>query len=326
MLANMTTINPVWAINKESNIPEGYLNGRPGINIYYTGEPPVRMPGVNLPNDIWKERERLVQEFHYIAGDNQVLHGDNPKGVSTASGLQLLMEQTAGKFGPYYVNWEKFHEHGQQKKLLLIARNYVVDRPDFLSKIKHFARNTNDIDIKNFIGSDLRDNFTVRIEAGSSIPRSKLVEQQQLLDMQQRGLLGDVSPQANPVANQQFLEKFGIRQFNGITNQDLVKANFVIGVLKQIDEGKLSQEDYPPFLPFENVDIHMETLVNEMKKPEFKDKTGSFERKFQELLDAKQAQQMAMMPPPMIGPDGQPLPPEAMQGQEPMPPMPPQPM
>lgn len=310
-LANMTSINPVWLINKESNIPEGSIDGRPGLNVYYTGEPPVRMPGVQLPNDIWKERERLVQDLHFIAGDNLVLHGERPEGVSTASGLQLLMEQSAGKFGPYYINWEKFFEKGQQKKLLLIARNYVDERPDFLAKIKHFARNTNDIDIKNFVGSDLRDNFTIRIEAGSSIPRSKLVEQQQLLDMQQRGLLGDVSPQANPVANQQFLEKFGIRQFQGITNPDLVKANYVIGVLKQIDEGKLPQEDYPPFLPFENVDIHMNTLVDEMKKPEFKDKMGVFQRKFQELLAAKEAQMQSMMPPPMpIDPNA--MPPEEM--------------
>lgn len=306
MLNNMSMINPIWMINKASNIPEGYINGRSGLHVYYTGEAPQRLPGIGLPSDIYKEREKLVNDIHYIVGDNQVLHGENPTGVNTASGLQLLMEQSAGKFNPYYTNWEKFIELGQQKKLLLIAKNYVQQRPDFLQKIKTFSRNSNSIDIKNFLGADLRDNFTIRIEAGSSVPRSKLVEQQQLLDLQKLGLLGDVSPQGNPVANQKFLEKFGVSQFQGITNPDLQKANFVVGVLKQINDNKLPDSDYPPLLPFENVDIHMQTLVDEMKRPEFKDPKGAFQHKFEELNQAKEAQMQALgpqMPPPQ---DGQP--------------------
>lgn len=296
MLNNMSMINPVWLIDKASNIAEGQINGRPGLNVYYTQNPPTRLPGLGLPQDIYAERAKLVEDIHFIAGDNLVLHGNQPSGVNTASGLQLLMEQSAGKFNPYYTNWERFIELGQQKKLLLIAKNYVQQRPDFFQKIKHFSRNSNSIDIKTFLGADLRDNFTIRIEAGSSVPRSKLVEQQQLLDLQKLGLLGDVSPQGNPVANQKFLEKFGVSQFQGITNPDLQKANFVVGVLKQINDGKLPRTDYPPLLPFENVDIHMQTLVDEMKRPEFQDPQQVFAAKFQELNEAKSAQLAALAP------------------------------
>jgi len=318
MLSNMSNINPVWAINKASNVPEGYINGRPGLHIYYTGEAPQRMPGIGLPRDIYEERKRLLDELHFIAGDNLVLHGEQPSGVNTATGLQLLMEQSASKFNPYYSNWEKFLEKGQQKKLMLIAKNYIQDRPDFFEKIKHFSRNSNTIDIKNFIGADLRDNFTVRFEAGSSIPRSKLVEQQQLLDLQAKGLLGDVSPQGNPVANQKFLEKFGVRQFQGVTNQDLNKANFVVGVLKQINDDKLPEDDFPPFLPFENVDIHMDALVNEMKKPEFTDSKQVFQAKFQELMQAKEVMesQELIQETPMEDP-GQNNPPQPPKNQPP---------
>ncbi|MDX1902084.1 MAG: hypothetical protein SFW66_08830 [Gammaproteobacteria bacterium] len=312
MLNNMSMVNPVWLIDKMSNIPEGYLNGRPGLHVYFTGTPPTRLQGIGLPTDIYKERQQLVEDIHFIAGDNLVLHGEQPSGVNTATGLQLLLEQSAGKFSPYYTNWEKFIENGQQKKLLLIAKNYIQQRPDFLKKIKHFSRNSNTIDIKNFLGSDLRDNFTIRIEAGSSVPRSKLVEQQQLLDLAKLGMLGDVSPQANPVANQKFLEKFGVTQFQGITNPDLLKANFVVGVLKQINDNKLPENDYPPLLPFENVDIHMQTLVDEMKRPEFKDPKQVFAAKFEELNAAKEAQMQALQPVPI--PQGQGFPQGAPQG------------
>lgn len=292
-LHNMSMINPVWMIPKSCQIPDGYINGRPGLRVDYTDSPtgrvPERLPGVPLGQDIYAERQKKIEEFHQIVGDNLVLQGNQPSGVNTASGLQMLLEQSSTKFSPYYTAWEKFIEKGQQKKLLLISKNYTENRPDFVTKLKKLSKKSLNTEIEAFVGADLRDNIQIRIEAGSSIPRSKLVEQQQLMDLANMGLLGDITPN-NPVANQEFLQKFGIRQFQGVSNSDLVKANYVISVLRQINEGKLSEQNYPPLLPFEDVDIHMDRLIDEMKKPEFDDPKGVFQEKFRELNIAKEAQ------------------------------------
>lgn len=320
-LHNMTMINPIWLNPKSCQIPKGYFNGRPGLVVDYVDSPgnppPQRIPGVPLGNDIYQEREQKVADLHQIVGDNLVMQGEQPSGVNTATGLQLLLEQSSTKFSPFYSGWEKFIEQGQQKKLLLISKFYSQNRPDFVNKLKKYSKNANNIEIESFVGADLRDNLNIRIEAGSSIPRSKLVEQQQLRDLAKEGALGDVSP-ANPVANAEYLQKFGVTQFSGVSNPDLVKANFVVGVLNQINDGKIAPDNYPPLLPFENVDIHMATLVDEMKRPEFKDRRGVFKQKFDELLAAKEEQnklaaQAAISSPAPGGapPVGAPLPQDA---------------
>lgn len=295
-LHNMSMINPVWMNPKSCQVPTGYYNGRPGLVIDYTdgpnSTPPQRVNGSQLGNDIYEERKQKMEDMHAIAGDNLVMQGNQPSGVNTASGLQLLLEQSATKFSPFYTNWEKFIEGGQQKKLLLISKFYTQNRPDFVERMKKYSKNSNDVELQSFVGADLRDNTNVRIEAGSSIPRSKIVEQQQLLDLAKMGVLGDITP-ANPVANAEFLRKFGIPQFDGVTNPDIVKANYVVAVLNQINENKLNEQNYPPFMPFENVDIHMSTLVDEMKKPDFKDTKGVFQAKFNELNAVKEAQMQA---------------------------------
>ena len=329
-LANMTTVNPVWMVPKSCQVPKGFFNGRPGLEVHYADNPngpaPQRLPGISLSNSVYEERKQKLEDMHFIAGDNLVLHGNQPSGVNTATGLQLLLEQSASKFNPYYTNWEKFIEGGQQKKLLMISKMYIENRPDFVEKLKKFSSRGTNVDIKMFLGADLRDNIQVRIEAGSSIPRSKLVEQQQLMDLAKMGLLGDISPQGNPLANQELLAKFGVRQFDGVTNPDLVKANYVISVLKQINEGKLSAEDYPNFLPFEDVNIHMDRLIDEMKKPEFSDNKGVFDAKFKELNEVKEVRDAALQEQQMMAQmGGMPMPPEGMPQPGPeqqMPPMP----
>lgn len=308
-LNNMTMANPIWMNPKTCGVPAGVYSGRPGLVIDFDvstdGAIPQRVPGAQLTADIYQERQNKIQAMHEIAGDNLVLQGNQPSGVNTATGLQLLMEQSTTKFNPFYTNWEKFIEHGQQKKLLMISKFYLQNRKDFAQQIKSLSKKALSTEIESFMGADLRDNIQVRIEAGSSIPRSKLVEQQQLLDLVKMNILGDVTPQ-NPVANAEFLQKFGVRQFAGVTNPDLIKAKFVVSVLKQINQGKLSDENYPPFLPFEDVDIHMNTLIDEMKKPEFSDPKQVFQEKFRELNAVKEAQTDAMNG--MIPPQGAPQP------------------
>lgn len=284
ILNRMTMAMPQWLIPTGSMAPEGYISGQPGLNIPHTpGLEPKKVQGVGLPGDIYKERQSIIEEMYRIAGTNEVVDGQRPDGVNTASGLNLLLEQSFSKFSPFTQAWEKFLEKGQTKKLMLIASKYREPRPDFINRLKSLNKENLDIEIKDFVGADLRDNVSVRIEAGSSLPRSKAAEQSSYKELAGMGLFGALDPVSNPIGNKQFLEKFGVTPIENQMNMDVEKAKWVVSVLVGINRGELPPTAYPPFDPIDNVDIQFSILSNKMKTPEFKDTLGVFQRKLQEL-------------------------------------------
>jgi len=288
ILTRMTHASPQRLVPDGCGIPEGYWDGRPGLEVPYrpvgaNGAKPEIIPGIGLPGNVMEEREKCVREMHAIAMDNEVLGGGQPSGVNTAAALNMLLEQTFSKFSPFIQRWEKFLENGQQKKLLIIQKFYKEVRPDLIKKMSFYGRDVTDIEIQDFTGKDLRDNVCIRIEAGSSLPRSKVAEQAQLSDLAKQGLFGPLDPQQNPEGNAEFLKRFGIPRFSGVTNPDVEYAKYCLQVLKKIDRQQLSPEAYPQLRSFDNLDIHQKVLTDEMKKPTFKDLTGIFQQRLDEI-------------------------------------------
>lgn len=312
ILNRMLNVAPQWLIPRGCGIPEGYLNGSPGLQVWFnpvgtSGMVPQRLQGSNLASDVWKERQDLVTQMHMIAGDNEVIQGQRPEGVNTLGGLNLLLEQSYSKFSPLIKGWEKYIEDGQKKKLFLISRKYREERPGFTQRLQAMNKDNLEIEIKSFTGLMIGDNIDVKIESGSTIPKSQIALEQKMLELQGRGLLGDVSPMGNPIANQQFLEEFGVAKFDSETNADVKKAKFVVSVLKGINEGRAAPEDYPPLMVYDNVMIHKKVIEDAMKVPGFVDTQQFFGKKYQEIM-AAMPPPMPMLPPGMPGPGGMPPP------------------
>jgi hypothetical protein len=300
ILSRMTMVAPQWLIPTGCGVPEGSITGAPGLNIYYnptgaSGAAPTRQPGVGLPADIYRERESCIREMHMIAGDNEVLQGVKPAGVNTAAALQMLLEQSFSKYSPLVHEWERFIEKGQQKKLRLIQSRYKEPRPALINRMRELNRENLNVQIQAFIGADLRDNVNVRIEAGSSIPRSKIMEQETYKQLAMGGMFGPIDPIQNPMGNQEFLEKFGISPIKSEMNTDVKKAKFVVAVLTMLNRGQLGPESYPQLQEFErnpqSIGVHLKVLTDAMKSPEFEDKLGAFKSRFAELMMAQQALQ-----------------------------------
>lgn len=261
-----TMVSPQRLIPHGCGVPEGYWNGAPGLQIQYrpvgaNGAKPEIIPGVPLPAQVYQEREVTKNELHQIAGTNEVLQGLRPPGVTTASGLQLLLEQSFNKFAPLMQRWEKFIERGETKKLKLIAYKYREPRPEFINKLRALNKDISDVDIANFIGSDLRNNVSVKIEAGSSIPRSNAAKQQQLMELAGTGLLGNLA--VDPINKQELLERIGVRGFDANFEIDFKRANWENDML---DNGNVSGVQV---LPFDNHQIHIQVHSNRAKEPSF---------------------------------------------------------
>lgn len=266
ILNRKTMVSPQKLIPTGCGIQTGTWSGAPGLQLEYrpvgaNGAKPEIIPGVQLPPQVFQERETKVRELYQLARTNEVLQGLRPTGVNTYSALQLLQDQSISVLSPQIYRWEKFIENGETKKLKLIAQKYREPRPEFINKIKAMNKDITDIDIANFIGSDLRDNCSVRIEAGSSIPRSKAAQQQQLMDLAGTGMLGDLIN--NPVNKQKFLEMIGVKGFDSDFEADVKRANWEN---EMMENGK---GEGTAVLPYENHTIHLQIHMNRMKEPSF---------------------------------------------------------
>jgi hypothetical protein len=266
ILNRKTMVAPQRLIPHGSGVPEGYWNGAPGLQITYkpvgaNGAKPEVIPGTPLPAQVYQEREVTKTEMSQIARINEVLQGVRPPGVTTYGGLQLLLEQSFNSFAPMIHRWEKFIEKGQTKKLKLIANRYREPRKEFIDKLRALNKDISDVEIINFIGADLRNNVQVRIEAGSTIPRSNAAKQQQLMELAQTGVLGNL--QTDPVNKQKFLERIGVRGFDQTYETDVKRAEWENEML---DNGSFQNI---MILPYENHAIHVELHGNRMKEPSF---------------------------------------------------------
>jgi hypothetical protein len=266
ILNRKTMVSPQKLVPAGCGVPEGYWNGAPGLQIPYrpvgaNGAKPEILQGASLPQSIWQERADTKAEMQYIARINEVLQGIRPVGVTSGRQFQLQLEQALGTFAPTIYRWEKFIERGQSKKLKLIAHRYREPRPEFINKMRKMNKQITDVEIMNFIGADLRDNCQVRIEAGSSLPRSNAAQQDQIMEAAQIGLLNDVL--SNPIGKQKILERLGIRGFDFGSEVDVKRAQWEN---EMIENGSF---DHVMVLPFENHAIHIESHMTRMKEPNF---------------------------------------------------------
>lgn len=268
VLTRMMCASPQWLIPKGSKIPDNYISGAPGLCIEYTrgmkGEKPEKIQGASLDPSVYREREQAVEELHRIAGSNEVMSGLRPEGVTTASGLNILLEQSYTQHSPLIQAWEKFIEKGQTKKLNLIRRFYKEPREKLINRMRSLNKDSLEVQIDDtFTGEALGDNIDIRVEAGSSLPRSKIVEQSQLQELATAGLLGPIMPQENPMANREFLRRFGITDFPTPTNSDVTRAKWENSMLRQ------KRFENVVVLPIDEHELHLKILTEDMKRPEF---------------------------------------------------------
>lgn len=310
-LTAKTMAIPQWLIPNSTGIQEGYITGQPGLMIFYNGGVqgayPQKVEGSGVNPQLFKEREIKVDAMHQIAGSNEVLSGMRPEGVSTASGYGMLLEQSFSKFRPIIVGWEKFIERGQTRKLRLISQRYREPRPEFIQRLKSMNRDNLDVEIAAFLGEDIKDNINIRVESGSTLPKSPMIQQETYKQLAQAGYLGPLDPNSNPVGNREFLSKFGVKQIPNQINADLEKAKHVNQILTAVNRDELGEEFIPPIRPeMDNLDVHLKVLTDQMKKPDFVDKYEVFESRFKELNSLQQQQQvLASQPLPMSLPQDQ---------------------
>ena len=269
VLNRQTMAIPQWLVPNGSLPVDGYISGEPGLNIEFdpvNGMAPTKIPGLPLDSSIYKEQELAEAKIHKLAGDNEVMSGARPTGVNTAAMYSMMLEQATTVHAPKTQGWEDFLARSQSKKLNLIRVGYKEPRSSLINRVKALNADNREVEIDDFFtGQMLGDNIDVRIEAGSYLPRLKSAQRLNLMEAYQAGLLGDLSPNTNPIGNKAFLEQLGIKQLATSSSPSVSRAKWENDLLRQ------GKSDDVKALPIDNPVIHINVILEEISRPEFFD-------------------------------------------------------
>lgn len=226
MLAGKYLAAKGHGITKES------LNDRSGEVVQYNNvpncPPPAHMDIPLIPQYAYNETTELEKEMAQMFGLSEVSRGILPSAGIPAIGMQLLLEQDETRIG---IEVEQ-HENSWARlgKLILL---YVATCFKTTRKLKKRGAN-NEYDIREFVGQDLRGNTDVMVVRGSTVPNSKLMKRQEILNTYTQGLLGDPS---DPAVREKVL---GMLEFGDLSDvwrdEALDKAQIQKGI-KEIETG-----------------------------------------------------------------------------------------
>lgn len=166
------------------------LNDESGEVVYFNvvpnapnGPEPIQVP--NIPQWAYVEEDRLSNIFNNLAGLSDVAQGQLPSASIPAKGMEILQEADDTRIG---IMTEQ-HEHAWARvgSLILkyVEKYYVMPR-----KIKIAGRRFQ-YSVQEVSGSMLKGNTDVFVRRGSTIPGSKVLQRQDILNAYQFGLLGD---------------------------------------------------------------------------------------------------------------------------------------
>jgi hypothetical protein len=185
IIENKNRMSKIQLLAEKGSVDASMITSEPGQVIFYQPgyEKPSPMPLVSLPNYVTQELDRILSDMEDISGQHEVSNGKAPPGVTAATAINYLQEQDDSKLAPTYEALEEAIE-----KVAFQSLSYVTQFWDAPRTIK-VVGNDNSFDALTFLGSDLRGNTDIRVEAGSSLPTSKAAKQAFIMDLMKFGFL-----------------------------------------------------------------------------------------------------------------------------------------
>jgi hypothetical protein len=243
---------------KGSGLGQEAINNDNGEVVEYNMVPgasePKAMVIPQMPPYAYKEIETLDHEFDFVSGINEISRGVLPSASIPAQGMAFLQEQDQTRIGVTTTRNEiAYAKLGSA--ILKYAHEYYK-----LPRTLKIAGEGLEYCVKDFMGDDLKENFDVIVIEGSTIPQSKVLRRQDILNSYQMGLLG-------PVGDPKVLSKVCKWTEFGDSNEmwkkqslDEAQVKRVIEAIEKEDDKVLQQN----MSEFDNQACHLE-MMNEYR-------------------------------------------------------------
>lgn len=167
-----------------TNAPDEIIEYQPVPGAPDGGRPHAAQ-GINAPDSMWKDVERSQSEVRTVSGIHEVSNADVPGGVTAARAIGFLQEQDDLRLGPTAKEYERAISERDEFKLRLGRQFY--DEP----RTARIVGPNEAIKVVEFYKEDIPENVDVRVQAGSSLPKSRVARQNFLLQLWKEGFFKD---------------------------------------------------------------------------------------------------------------------------------------
>jgi hypothetical protein len=272
--------------------PVGSLRQRitdePGAIFEYNpvaGKVPEAIPVPSMPAYVFDHLQDLGARLKDTFGLNEIMEGSVPPNVEAGVAIDLLQEAATDRLAPQIMLMEKALERAGNMMLELAQQYYQEPRTMIImgsgSKPK----------VERFEDADLIQGVTVKVEAGSGLPRTRAGRQARVMQMLQMGILSPTKAykyldmadfkgvQMQFEADEEQAMREHDRLLDGETineqaakqAQDALMMQMLQDPQAPIDPQMLQQSVEAGLspLPYENKAVHLETHGSYMKSAEF---------------------------------------------------------
>lgn len=235
------------------------LNNESGEIIEYNpvpnAGPPQPMDVPQLPSYVYQEDDRVDQEINDISGIGEISRGTLPAAGLPAIGMSLLQEQDETRLGIVTENHEHAYARMGQLILKYVGRFYEMPR---MLKV---AGEGLDYCVKHFTGAELRSNYDVIVIRGSTLPGSKTLKRQEVINAYQQGLLGQPG---DPKLRDKILDMLEFGDVAEIFEDTAVDMNQIKEQIRMIE-----REEIPPVSELDNHELHIQEKNRYRKTDKF---------------------------------------------------------
>lgn len=238
--------------------PNQVLNYAPLPN----GPAPQMVPGLSPHQVLLGILQQMDTEIEELSATYDILKGQRPPGVDTYSGLALLEEKANSRHNEMISNWEAGDE-AHTKKQLEIARKHFIE-----PRKKTYENEMGSYETKQFSKADLQGGLDIQVEPGSSVPRSKAIENATILDLVKQQIVNA----ADPKVNFKILEKLGQTELASGIGEDIKDA---AAEWNAFYDAVVAAPDQPqtwltrPRVGIDNEVIHLADAISRAKSDKF---------------------------------------------------------
>jgi hypothetical protein len=177
---------PKWLVPKGSL--ETQITSAPGENIEYVPVANLRpepIRGIDVPATFWKEFDQIKSEFYDVSGQHEVSHAQIPAGIRSGIAIAYLQEQDDTRLTVTAQSYEKALEKVETLKLRLARQFYIEPR------VGRIVGENNTVEVFTFMGRDIPEDVDVKVQAGSSLPQSRVAKQEFIISLWEQKIIQD---------------------------------------------------------------------------------------------------------------------------------------
>lgn len=182
-------LNGKFIVPRGSGLKSSAINDQSGEVVEYdpvpNGQAPQAMSVPAIPQYAYNEDDYIKGQMNELAGVAEISKGSVPSAGIPAIGMQFLQEQDDTRIGTITENNEYGYADTGRFILKYVHKYYAYPRTlKIAGKGMEYA-------VRSFRGEDLKGNYDVTVIRGSTLPGSKVLRRQEILNLHQGGYLGD---------------------------------------------------------------------------------------------------------------------------------------